>query len=72
VQGWGQRNDLIVVTSDHGNLEDLSKRGHTMNAVPALLIGPQALRKAFATGLKDLTGFAPAIRRLLSLPSPPA
>lgn len=72
VQGWGQRNDLIVVTSDHGNLEDLKKRGHTMNPVPALLIGPEALRKAFATGLKDLTGIVPAIRRLLSLRSPPA
>ena len=72
VQGWGQRNDLIVLTSDHGNLEDLGKRGHTMNPVPALMIGPQALRRTFAKGLRDLTGFAPAIRKLLSLPSPPA
>lgn len=72
VQSWGDRDGLIVLTSDHGNLEDLAKRGHTMNSVPGLLIGPRPLRAAFAAGLKDLTGFAPAIRRLLGLPQKPA
>lgn len=31
--------DTIVVTSDHGNLDDLSFRGHTMAKVPALAWG---------------------------------
>lgn len=31
--------DTIVVTSDHGNLDDLSFRGHTMAPVPALAWG---------------------------------
>lgn len=31
--------DTIVVVSDHGNLEDLSTRGHTMANVPALAWG---------------------------------
>ncbi len=59
------QHDLIVLTSDHGNLEDLSQRGHTRNPVPALLIGSEELRDRFAKGLENLTHFAPAIRRTL-------
>ena len=61
VENWVPREDLIVITSDHGNLENLNQRGHTLNPVPALLIGPQKLRRDFAGGLKDLTHFAPAV-----------
>ncbi len=57
--------DLIVLTSDHGNLEDLSQRGHTRNPVPALLIGSEELRGRFAEELENLTNFVPAIRRTL-------
>lgn len=52
---------LVVVTSDHGNLEDLHERGHTRNPVPALLIGPRRLREPFVQQMQDLTGFAPAL-----------
>jgi len=31
---------LVILTSDHGNVEDLSLRTHTMNAVPFLVCGP--------------------------------
>lgn len=65
VEGWGDRSDLIVVSSDHGNLEDLSKRGHTLNPVPALVIGPAEMRKGLAGKLEDLTSFAPAILETL-------
>jgi 2,3-bisphosphoglycerate-independent phosphoglycerate mutase len=58
---WDVESDLIVLTSDHGNMEDLSTRGHTPNPVPALLIGPDDLRRRFAEGLTDLTGFTPAV-----------
>ncbi len=61
VSAWKNRADLIVLTSDHGNLEDLSVRGHTRNPVPALLIGPANLRRRFAADLHDLTDFADAI-----------
>ena len=57
--------DLVVLTSDHGNLEDLSQRGHTRNPVPALLIGSQAQREQFGEGLENLADFFPAIRRTL-------
>jgi bisphosphoglycerate-independent phosphoglycerate mutase (AlkP superfamily) len=57
--------DLVLFTSDHGNLEDLSTRRHTSNPVPALLIGPLSQRQVFSAGLTDLTGITPAILKLL-------
>jgi 2,3-bisphosphoglycerate-independent phosphoglycerate mutase len=65
IKTWGDRQDLIVITSDHGNLEDLDRRGHTLNPVPAILVGPNILRREFALQLNDLTDFAPAILRTL-------
>lgn len=52
---------FILITSDHGNMEDINTRRHTFARVPALLIGPQAQRQAFANGLTNLAGIAPAI-----------
>ena len=59
----GQR--LILLTSDHGNLEDLSTRRHTDAKVPGLVIGSKSARDAFTRELKDLTGVAPAIRQAI-------
>lgn len=50
----------LVVTSDHGNLEDLSTKRHTLNPVPLIAIGPRA--QAFAP-IEDLTGITPTILR---------
>jgi 2,3-bisphosphoglycerate-independent phosphoglycerate mutase len=33
------RRDLLFVTSDHGNLEDLSTKSHTRHPVPAIMYG---------------------------------
>ena len=63
VEAWSTEEDLILVTSDHGNMEDLSTRRHTDAKVPGLAIG--AKHKAFAEGLADLTGIAPRIRDFL-------
>jgi 2,3-bisphosphoglycerate-independent phosphoglycerate mutase len=54
---------LILVTSDHGNMEDLSTRRHTDADVPALVIGEKTARDEFTHDLKDLTQIAPAIWR---------
>jgi 2,3-bisphosphoglycerate-independent phosphoglycerate mutase len=62
---WPTDRDLVILVSDHGNLEDLSRRGHTLNPVPCLLIGPQYLRRDFVRDLTDLTGFPPAVLRIL-------
>jgi bisphosphoglycerate-independent phosphoglycerate mutase (AlkP superfamily) len=59
VEAW--EDGLILVTSDHGNMEDLSTRKHTPAYVPALVIGDKELREEFTRELKDLTDIAPAI-----------
>jgi len=52
---------LVLVTSDHGNMEDLSTRKHTDAHVPALVIGSKSAREEFTRGMTDLTHIAPAI-----------
>jgi phosphopentomutase len=54
---------LVLVTSDHGNMEDLSTRRHTDANVPALVIGEKTAREEFTRGMKNLTDIAPAIER---------
>ena len=44
---WADEDGLILITSDHGNLEDLSTRRHTTNPVPLILIGASHLRQPF-------------------------
>jgi len=61
VNVWDMDEDLILVTSDHGNMEDLSTRRHTDAKVPGLVIGKQ--HKSFTEGLTDLAGIAPRIRQ---------
>lgn len=52
-------NTLIIVSSDHGNVEDCSHGKHTENPVFTLLLG--ANRKHAGESIKDLTDFAPTI-----------
>jgi 2,3-bisphosphoglycerate-independent phosphoglycerate mutase len=63
---WQDEDGLLLITSDHGNLEDLSTHHHTLNPAPALLVGAPELRQSFTQGLKDLTDVTPAILRLLT------
>jgi 2,3-bisphosphoglycerate-independent phosphoglycerate mutase len=65
IEAWNDRQDLIVITSDHGNLEDLERRGHTLNPVPALLIGPNTLRREFSKQVNDLSDIAPSVLRVI-------
>ena len=55
---------LVLLTSDHGNVEDARTRGHTTNPVPALLAG--AGREALAARLRAITDVAPACVALLT------
>ena len=57
-------NGLIIITSDHGNLEVLSHCHHTRNAVPTVVIGRE--RTAFADGIANLSQTAAAVLRLLA------
>jgi len=66
LENWWSPESLIILTSDHGNLEDLSTRRHTENPAPCLLIGELQLRRNFAAGLVDLSGIAPAALRFFT------
>lgn len=54
---------LLLITSDHGNFEDMSIKTHTFNKVPLIALGHQA--KKMVSGINDLTGIAPAILAVL-------
>ncbi len=49
----------IILTSDHGNIEDLSSRNHTLNCVPTIVWG--ANRDSIAARIKSLADITPAI-----------
>ena len=61
---WDMDDGLALVTSDHGNIEDMSSRHHTLNLVPTLLIGNSHAR--LSDGINDLTNLAPVITEYLS------
>jgi 2,3-bisphosphoglycerate-independent phosphoglycerate mutase len=61
VESWNDQSGLLLITSDHGNMEDLSTRKHTHAKVPGLLIGARAARATFSKSLTDLTGISPGI-----------
>ena len=63
---WDDQHGLILITSDHGNMEDLSTRRHTDAKVPGLLIGSSEARAAFASELNDLMGIYQRILKAIS------
>jgi 2,3-bisphosphoglycerate-independent phosphoglycerate mutase len=52
----------VLVTSDHGNIEDSTDRLHSRNRVPLLAVGPAAERFA---GLRSILEVAPAVAACL-------
>jgi hypothetical protein len=54
----------VILTSDHGNIENLSIRTHTLNDVPTIVWGRS--RFEIAESIKDLSDITPTILRLLS------
>jgi 2,3-bisphosphoglycerate-independent phosphoglycerate mutase len=49
----------MVLTSDHGNIEDLSIRSHTLNPVPTIVWGAE--NTAIAARIRSLSDSTPAI-----------
>lgn len=60
---WDDTEGLMIVTSDHGNMEEIGDRRHTENDVPTLIIGSQ--KKAFAHELRNLSDLAPRMAKFL-------
>ncbi len=54
----------FILTSDHGNIENLSIRNHTLNKVPTIVWGRK--KQDTARRIKDLTDITPAIINLLT------
>jgi hypothetical protein len=59
VSGVWKFDGLLIVTSDHGNIEDLSVRTHTMNPVPLFASKPEWFQ-----GLERIDQLAPALERI--------
>jgi hypothetical protein len=54
----------VILTSDHGNIEDLSSRNHTLNAVPTIVWGEHRL--FIADRIQTLADITPAIVDVLT------
>jgi len=64
---WDWSAGTILITSDHGNIEDVSVRTHTLNPVPTIFIGRQ--HQQLAAGVQSLMDVAPAVQRALLEPA---
>lgn len=58
-----QKEVTLVLSSDHGNIEDLSTKTHTLNPVPLYCYGPGASCFSDASSIMDIT---PAILKALA------
>lgn len=54
----------VILTSDHGNIEDLSTRNHTLNKVPTIVWGADKVR--IAKRIENLADITPAIVETLT------
>lgn len=55
---------LVILTSDHGNIEDLSVKTHTLNKVPTIIWGKG--KEKVASEIKSLLDITPAIIKYLT------
>jgi len=59
------REDVILITSDHGNIEDLSVKTHTYNPVPVIIAGDAVDRSAL--DIHSLMDVKPAVMRIFGI-----
>ncbi len=62
---WQPDEGLVLLTSDHGNMEHIGDRHHTENDVPTLIIGADS--EAFADGFSQLIDFVPRMGAYLGV-----
>ena len=65
IEAWDDENGLLIITSDHGNIEDKTHRNHTKNRVATILVGDG--HAELADGIQDLTDIAKVIRLFLQM-----
>ncbi|EGD47851.1 metalloenzyme domain protein [Ruminiclostridium papyrosolvens DSM 2782] len=56
--------DVLIMTSDHGNIEDVSIHTHTMNKVPVVVLGKKA--ENIKTEVHSLTDIMPFVLEVFS------
>jgi 2,3-bisphosphoglycerate-independent phosphoglycerate mutase len=66
IESLDTRETLLLITSDHGNVEDMSTKVHTRNSVPAILFGHRH-REVGEALLKhaDLTSITPVLMQFI-------
>lgn len=62
---WNDDEGLIIITSDHGNMEVQGDRRHSENLVPTVVIGNA--RQEFAQDFSSLVHITPSILRVLGI-----
>jgi hypothetical protein len=67
LEAWDDRRGLLIITSDHGNIEEKNHRQHSRNPVPAIVVGRNHAR--LAQQIADLTDIARVVRDFLGLES---
>lgn len=65
---WDDARGLLLITSDHGNLEEKGHRQHTRNDVATILVGRD--HATHAETIHNLGDIAGVVRRALGLPPP--
>jgi phosphopentomutase len=62
---WDMDNDLLIITSDHGNIEEKNHRQHSRNPVPTILFGRG--HSTYSAWISDLADIAGVVRDFLEL-----
>jgi 2,3-bisphosphoglycerate-independent phosphoglycerate mutase len=70
LEGIDRAETLLLITSDHGNIEDLSTKSHTRHPVPLIAAGAGADSffahvRGSSSGVPNLTAVAPALLEVL-------
>ena len=65
LEAWDDERGLLIITSDHGNIEEKDHRQHSRNPVPTILVGRDHAR--LAQQISDLTHIATVVRDFLGL-----
>ena len=70
LEGIDRAETLLLITSDHGNIEDLSTKSHTRNPVPLIAAGAGADSflahvRGSTDGFPELSAVAPALLDVL-------
>lgn len=67
VENIDPERELVLVTSDHGNLENMHVKVHTLNPVPALIVGNGHRKLSrFLKARQDISGVLPGVLEILS------